>query len=103
MNFKKFAHKPWEHPMNDGKLDLAWDSLGSIHRRREQENLRSGYAAGAFADGHVDWVFSQAQVWVASIGKHRWATEAIATDNYPNATEPNPAYIDTSSDFSFTY
>jgi len=58
MNFKKFAHKPWEHPMNDGKLDLAWDSLGSIHRRREAENLRSGYAAGAFADGHVDWVFS---------------------------------------------
>ena len=93
MNF----NKGWQHPMNDGKLDRAWDSIGSIHRRIDENNLRSGYAAGVFADGHVEWVFSQSRF------NNQWATVSFMTDTLENPDEIDVTMIDDSMDFSWTY
>ena len=83
--------------MNDGKLDLTWDSIGMMHRRTDRDNLRSGYGAGAYADGQVDWVFSQPKS-----GKS-WATVAFADADYDNPESPDPSFIDQSMDFTFSY
>lgn len=93
MNFSK----GFQHPMNDGKLDMGWDSIGSIHQRKDRDNLRSGYASGAFADGHVEWVFSQSREGGV------WATNAFADDTVDNPDDMDTTMIDTSMDFSFTY
>ncbi|MGB1125212.1 MAG: type II secretion system protein [Phycisphaeraceae bacterium] len=92
----KFS-KAFQHPMNDGKLDMGWDSIGSIHQRKDRDNLRSGYASGAFADGHAEWVFSQSKE------NNVWATNAFADDTVDNPTDMDTSLIDTSMDFTFTY
>ena len=99
---------PWQHPMNDGMLNLVWDSLGSLHRRRDSDNLRSGYSTGAFLDGHVDWVFSQSRVVSPRHDGNPgvstyWATFAFLNDVVSNPTEPDVSLIDGSRDYSFNY
>lgn len=93
--------RAFQHPMNDGKLDRSWDSIGSIHRRKDVDNLRSGFGVGTFADGHVDWVFSQGQVRHG--GRYTLATPAFMQDSIPNPTEQDADLIDESMDFSFSY
>lgn len=102
-NFKSmpgFKQHFGPHPMNDGKLDLVWDSIGSIHRRPDADNLRSGYASGAFMDGSADWVFSQAMVEGDPKSN---ATIGFATDHLNNPAEQNSAFIEDSTDYSFSY
>ena len=87
------------HPMNDGKLDLVWDSIGSIHRRIDGDNLRSGYGTGAFMDGAVHWVFSQAMTTTPNVN----ATAGFATDTVENPDEIDHRFIEDSDDYSFSY
>lgn len=101
MNFKGmpgFKQHQGPHPMNDGRLDEIWDSIGSMHNRRDADNLRSGYASGAFLDGSVDWVFSQ-----AAVSPIFNATAGFMRDDVPNPDELDPRYIDESGDYTFTY
>jgi prepilin-type N-terminal cleavage/methylation domain-containing protein len=105
----RFADDATQRPMNDGKLDRNWDHVGSIHQRRQGDNLRSGFAAGAFLDGHVEWVFSQQYVRNVyyTDGSGRWgnkfATEMWLDPSLPNPTEMDPSLIDDSRDYSFSY
>ena len=101
MNFKGmpgFKQHFGPHPMNDGQLNIVWDSIGSMHRRRDPDNLRSGYATGAFMDGAVDWVYSQAMG-----SPNNNATISFITDDLPNPEEQETRFIDDSTDFSYTY
>lgn len=92
-----------DHPMNDGRLDLVWDNLGSIHRRTQGENLRSGYSVGVFADGHTEWVFPHSYERNPADRRHYWATEAFARDDLPNPEEMDTTLIDQSLDYDFSY
>ena len=99
-----------DHPMNDGKLDMTWDAVGSMHRRINSENLRSGYSDAAFADGHVDWVFMQNRDRVtytkpdgSKATRNEWSTVAFSTDYIPNPTAIDESFINESMDFSFSY
>ena len=85
-------------PMNDGQLNPVWDAIGAIHRRTDADNLRSGYATGAFMDGAVDWVYSQA---MGSPGNN--ATISFIRDDLENPEGLETRFIDTSMDFTYTY
>lgn len=101
MNFKSmpgFKQHFGPHPMNDGQLNPVWDSIGSMHRRRDADNLRSGYATGAFMDGAVGWVYSQA---MGSPGNN--ATISFIRDDLENPEEQEARFIDDSPDYSYTY
>ena len=101
MNFRGmpgFKQHFGPHPMNDGQLNPVWDAIGAIHRRTDADNLRSGYATGAFMDGAVDWVYSQA---MGSPGNN--ATISFIRDDLENPVELNPAFIDTSRVYDYTY
>ena len=98
---------PWQHPMNDGLLNAFWDSFGSLHRRPDSSNLRSGFATGAYVDGHVDWVFSQAQFYPVFYPNNtrpysRWATYVFLRDDLEGPTQQDDRFIDTSRDYSFS-
>ena len=101
MNFNRFYSFKQHfgpHPMNDGQLNHVWDSIGSMHRRRDADNLRSGYASGAFMDGSVGWVYSQAMATPRDN-----ATIAFCRDDIDNPEEQDARYIHNSPDYSFTY
>lgn len=102
MNFRGmsgFKQHFGPHPMNDGQLNVVWDSIGSMHRRNDADNLRSGYAVGAFMDGATDWVFSQAMTNISNIN----ATAGFINDDVDNPEEQDPRFIDDSDDYSYTY
>ncbi|MGB1125211.1 MAG: type II secretion system protein [Phycisphaeraceae bacterium] len=86
------------HPMNDGQLNPVWDSIGSMHRRNDQDNLRSGFASGAFLDGSVDWVYSQAMG-----SPNNNATISFIRDDLPNPEGQEKRFIADSPDYSYTY
>ena len=102
MNFRNLNPRPKVHfgpvPMNDGRLDGAWDAIGSIHNLTQGDNLRSGYGAAAFADGSASWAFSQAD---ARPGIN--ATDGFMRDDIDNAEALVPAFIEQSRDYSFSY
>jgi prepilin-type N-terminal cleavage/methylation domain-containing protein len=104
MNFNLISPRPkvhfGPHPMNDGRLDGAWDAIGSIHRLTQGDNLRSGYASAAFVDGSVDWAFSQAD---GIRSRNINATQAFMRDDIDNPEQINPIYIDDSRDYSYSY
>ncbi|MFN3167865.1 MAG: type II secretion system protein [Phycisphaeraceae bacterium] len=72
--------------MNDGAMGYTWDHFGSFHHIQGGD-LRSGDSAGAFADGHVEWIYPQARVTFTDDNNRRqsvFATEAWASDDIPN-------------------
>ena len=82
--------------MNDGAMGYAWDHFASFHHIKG-DDLRSGDSAGAFADGHAEWIYPQARVTYYDKERYRnrtvFATEAWASDDIPNPEAQDLSFV----------